>query len=443
MRVAENSTDVAQKVLDRARRRADAAEVIYHESESRSVSFQDNRLKSVNTKSVRGVGLRVIHNGRIGFSATNDLDTCDQLVGHALHSAEFGQEAKFEFPASRSVAEVKVFDAPVADLPMERAASVMREGIDCILASSAEAHCGGGINRVVGRTVLCNTAGLCHEETATGYGMGVDAFVLKGESFLWVDEGEDSCRFSDDILRHARKVVEWIGLSEKEVHLAEEKMPVIFTPSALGIVLATFNVNTNGKIVQKGASLLANRVGEKILDDRVTIVDDPHVDYASGSGAIDSEGIPTRKNTLFEDGVLRGFIFDLQTAGLMGVSSTGNGMRSYASGPRPGNTNLRVSRGETPYKEMLSGIKRGLLIDQALGAGQSNVLAGEFSVNVELGFLIENGSIVGRVKDCMLAGNAYDACKNIRAISAETEWHGSVELPAICFESLSVAGKKP
>lgn len=440
--MTEHSTDIAQKVLDRAQKRAHAAEVIYSESESRSVSFQDNQLKSSNTKSVRGVGLRLIRNGRIGFSATNDLDTLDQLVEHALHSAEFGQQAKFEFPSGAPLQDVKILDPKAADLSMERAASIMREGIDCVLASYPDAHCGGGIHRAVGRTVLCNTAGLCHEESATGYGMGVDAFLVKGESFLWVGEGEDSCRLSEDILRHARKVKDWIGLCKKEVHLAEEKMPVLFTPHAVGIVLSTLDLNTNGKMVQKGASLLANRVGEKVLDERITIVDDPHVDYASGSGAMDGEGVPTQRNTLFENGVLRGFIFDLQTAGLMGKSSTGNGMRSYSSAPRPGNTNVRLAAGDTPYKDILAGIDRGLLLDQALGVGQSNVLAGEFSVNVELGFLIENGEIIGRVKDCMLAGNAFDALNNIRTISVETEWHGSTELPAICFESLSVVGRQ-
>jgi len=229
-------------------------------------------------------------------------------------------------------------------------------------------------------------------------------------------------------------------MSEREAVLAGEQMPVLFTPHAVGFLLSTFEANTNGKAVQKGASVLAERMGRKVLDERVTIWDDPLVDYANGSCAVDAEGVPAQRKALFENGVLRSFIFDLQTAGMMGVRSTGNGMRGYAGQPHPANTNIRVAPGGTPYKELLAGIKRGLLIDQALGAGQSNVLAGAFSVNVELGFLVENGEVVGRVKDCMLAGNAFDAFNNIRDISSETEWHGASELPAICFESLSVVG---
>lgn len=437
----QSARDVAQQLLESACKKADAAEVLLQESESRSVKFQDNRLKTVSTKAVRGVGLRVIHNGRLGFSSTNDLDTLDSLVEHALHSAAFGQEAKFEFPGNAAVKPVRIHDDAVCELSMERAAEMMQSGVECVLEARPDAQCSGGVGRSVGRTVLCNSAGLFCEEESTHFGMGIDALIVKGESLLWVDEGEDSCRFCGDILKHAQKVNEWIRLSEKETRPTGGKMPVVFTPRALAILLSSFVANVNGKTVQKGASLLAEKLGEKVLDERVTILDDPLVDYASGSYATDAEGVSAGTKPLFEDGVLRHYLFDLQTAALMGAESTGNGLRSYASQPHPGVANLRMAPGTTPVKELLAGIRRGLLIDQALGAGQSNVLAGEFSVNVELGFLIENGEVVARVKDCMLAGNAFDAFNHIRAISAETEWHGAAELPTVCFESLSVVGR--
>jgi len=442
--VTENAGDIAQKILEKARKKADAAEVLYGEAESAGVRFQDNQLKTVSGSATRGVGLRVIHRGRLGFSSTNDLDSVDLLVANALDSAAFGQEARFEFPRAAAGAQgVKVDDPAVAQLSMERAAGMMKEGVARVLESYPEAHCGGGVGREFGRSVLCNSAGLHYEEPATHFAMGVSAFLMRGESFLWVDEGEDSCRFSSDLLRHVREVVEWIRLSEKEARLGEEELPVLFTPNALDFLLATFESNTNGKLVQKGASVLAKRVGERVLDARVTLWDDPLADYAPASMSVDCEGIPTRRKAIFEHGVLKEFIYDLQTAGVMGAQSTGNAVRGYSSAPAPGLTNVRLAPGRTPYKEMLSGIQRGLLIDAALGAGQSNVLAGAFSVNVELGFLIENGRIVGRVKDCMLAGNAFDAFNHIRDISAETKWHGSTELPYVCFESLSVAGRGP
>jgi PmbA protein len=434
--------DIAQDVLKRARAKADSAEVIYQDSESRSVDFQSNQLKSVSGSAVRGIGLRVIHNGRLGFSSTSDLDRLDGLMGDALASAQFGQEAKFQFPPQpKELPEVKAFDPEVAGLGMDRAADIVREGMRHILAAAPDCHCNGGVGSEHGNTVLCNSAGLHHEELTSEYGMSIGGFMVRGESFLWVGEGEESSRFSSDILRHAQRVVEWIKLSEKETRLGAEDLPVLFTPSALEFLLSTFEMNANGKLVQKGASLLAKRVGERVLGENVTIVDDPLVDYAAGSIPIDAEGVPARRNVLFENGVLKGFLFDLQTAGMMSAVSTGNGLRGYNSSPSPGTTNWRMSPGNVPHKQVLAGLKRGILLDSALGAGQSNMLAGDFSINVELGFLVENGEIVGRLKDCMIAGNAFDIFNRIQSISAETEWHGTTELPYVCFDSLSVVGR--
>jgi len=433
--------DIAIQLLEQASRKVHAAEVMVQESEERSVRFQDNSLKSVRTRAVRGVGLRVIHEGRIGFSSTNDPGALATLIEQALHSAALGQEAKFSFPAGDAAPRVSIHDPAVAALDMQRAIGIMRDGIEHVLARYPEAHCSGGIARSTGSTVLCNSAGLLHEEKSTGYGMGLSAFLVRGESFLWVDEGEQSCRFSDDLLRHARKITDTVRLCEREVHLAGEKLPVIFTPRALDVLLATFEANVNGKTVQKGASVLADRLGERILDERVTILDDPLVDFAAGSYAVDAEGLAARAKPIFERGVLRTFLYDLQTAGVCGTSPTANAQRGYSSQPRPGTGNVRLLPGDVPYREMIAGIRRGLLVDQLLGAGQSNVLQGAFAVNVELGFLIENGEITGRVKDSMLAGNAFDAFNAIRSISAETEWHGDTELPYVCFESLSVAGR--
>jgi PmbA protein len=61
-------------------------------------------------------------------------------------------------------------------------------------------------------------------------------------------------------------------------------------------------------------------------------------------------------------------------------------------------------------------------VQDYLGLGQGNPINGEFSANVFLGYKIEDGEIVGRVKDVMLAGNVYDALRNVEAISRDRDW---------------------
>ncbi|MDO8092873.1 MAG: metallopeptidase TldD-related protein, partial [Candidatus Brocadiales bacterium] len=204
--------------------------------------------------------------------------------------------------------------------------------------------------------------------------------------------------------------------------------------------LATFEVGCNGKVVQKGASPLAGKLGEKIIDERVSIYDDSTIDYADGSFPFDGEGTPAQKTPLIENGTLKNYIYDLQTAGMMNAKSTGNGARGFASQPAPGCTNIIIEPGDMAFEDMIADMKQGLLVEQVLGGGQSNVLAGEFSVNIDLGFLIENGEIIGRAKDCMIAGNAFDIFNNIIALGNKAEWHGSTKLPHFYFRALNVVG---
>ncbi|MEK7789856.1 MAG: metallopeptidase TldD-related protein, partial [Planctomycetota bacterium] len=161
---------------------------------------------------------------------------------------------------------------------------------------------------------------------------------------------------------------------------------------------------------------------------------------ADSSYPCDSEGTPSQRTPLFEKGVLKNYLFDLQTAGIMKAKSTGNGNRGFSSQPSPGNSNITVEPGTMSFEAMIKDIGYGLLVDQVLGGGQSNVLAGEFSVNIDLGYLIENGEIVGRVKDCMFAGNAFEVFNNIVAIGDKAEWHSSIKVPPFYFKSINVAG---
>ena len=144
-----------------------------------------------------------------------------------------------------------------------------------------------------------------------------------------------------------------------------------------------------------------------------------------------------------ENGVLRAFLYDLQTAGLAGKETTGSGFRSLGSLPSPSPTSWVLSEGSMSIEEMISDVKEGLLIDQIMGAWAGNVLSGDFSGNVHLGFKIENGKLVGRVKDTMVAGNAFEILKNdVVAFGSAGEWvNGSLKAPAVYLSSLSVSGK--
>ncbi|MDR4504528.1 MAG: TldD/PmbA family protein [Candidatus Scalindua sp.] len=433
---------IEEKILDLATRKVDSAEVIYEEGESRSISFENNKLKSVHTKSIRGVGLRVIREGKIGFSSTTDFRDPERVVSNAIESAKFGQKAYFEFQSKTQYKDVKLYDEEVVSYPIEKGIQIGREAIEKALTVNPNYECGVSIAKGVGKYRLLNSKGLDVSSQSTSIGLGLDILLVRDSSLLLVSEGESSTKLIKDLDKHTTKALNSLRLAEKECKVATAGYPVIFTSKAIGNLLATFESVCNGKLVQKGASPLTGKLGEKILDERITIYDDSTIDYADGSFICDDEGVPAQKTILYESGVLRNYIYDLQTAGIMNTKSTGNGTRSFASQPSPGNSNIVVETGNMSFEAMIKDLKRGILIDQVLGGGQSNTLAGEFSVNIDLGYLVDNGEIVGRVKDCMIAGNVFDIFNNLIAIGNQSDWHGSLKAPPFYFRSINVAGNK-
>ena len=434
--------NIEEKILDLALKDSDSAEVIYEEGESRSISFENNKLKSVYTKSIRGIGLRVIKDGKIGFSSTTDFRNPQQLVTNALESATFGQEAKFEFQTKSQLKDTKLFDENVVNYPIDKGIQLGNEAIEKILSVNPDYECGVSIGKGVGKSRLLNSKGLDTSTRSTSFGTSMDILFVKEKGLLWVGEGESSARVDDDLDKLTTKMLYDLKLAEKEVDISTAAYPVVFTSKAIGNLLSTFESGCNGKLVQKGVSPLTGKLGDKIIDERISIYDDPTIDYADGSYDCDDEGVPAQRTPMFEAGVLKNYIFDLQTAGIMNTKSTGNGTRSFSSQPSPGNSNVIVEPGDMKFEDMIKDMKRGILVDQVLGGGQSNVLAGEFSVNIDLGYLVENGEIVGRVKDCMVAGNVFDVFNNIIALGDKSDWHGSLRVPPFYFKSINLAGNK-
>jgi len=430
---------VVEKVLELARQKAQDAEVHFCTTEARPIEFEHNRLKYVHTKSTRSLSLRVIHEGRIGFASTTDLSDPEGLVARALQSARFGQEARLEFPAPAPLPEVEVYDPAAADFRVERAIELGNDAIERVRSEFSDVQCTVEISKSVASERLVNSRGLDLSQRFTRFHSYLVAVRVRDGSILWVSDGESSRRVVCDFERYTKKVVGDIRLAEREVEAPSGTFPVLFTARAAAMLLGFLEYPVNGKLVQKGASPLVGRLGEKILDPSITILDDPTLPLAEASAPYDGEGTPTRRKAVFEGGVLRSFLFDLQTAGIMGTEPTGNASRGFASPPVPGPTNFVLEPGNTPQANLLASIEKGILVDEVIGGGQSNILAGEFSVNVGLGFLVEGGQLVGRVKDCMVAGNVFEAFNALRGIGDTQEVHGSVVTPPVCFEALHVA----
>jgi len=194
--------------------------------------------------------------------------------------------------------------------------------------------------------------------------------------------------------------------------------------------------------VHQAQSPLVGCLGKDMYDVRFSLVDDATLSYRPAARPFDDEGVASRRVPLIEKGSVRSFLYDLQTAGLAKVDSTASAERSLAAQPSISTSCLIIDEGETSFEEMVRNVKTGLMVEELMGAGQGNVMGGDFSGNVLLGYKIEDGEITGRVKDTMVAGNVHEAFKRLAAIGSETRWvGGSMRTPALAFEALTVSAK--
>ena len=222
-----------------------------------------------------------------------------------------------------------------------------------------------------------------------------------------------------------------LSIAQKISSTPKKGCPVVFTPHGLyQTILSPLLVSFSGTNLSKMLSSLCDREGEKIFDKNITLYDDPHIDLSPSSRNYDGEGIPTKKNVLIQDGRFINGIYDLKTASESDKITTGSAGRSLHSNPSPSTSNIVMQNGENDFLKIIKNIDEGILVDHLLGAGQGNELSGDFSANISLGYKIEKGKIVGRVKNTMISGNAFKALSEIEEISSNTESvYGSLFLP--------------
>ena len=429
---------IVNRLVEQAMKKAQGAQATLWQSESSGVSFENDKLKSTRSSQRTGIEVKAIVDGKVGTSHTTDIHDLDGVVTRALESAEFGSPAHFQFPGSQEGAEVKVYDEEVLPVTKPEMIQIAQEMMELVKEYNSDILLGADVSKKVSKTEFANSSGAEFTDESTDFGMGVSGQWIRGTDILEAEHGFGWKKRAIDHVAIAKQVIEWFRMAENIAPIQSGDMPVIFAPVGMGVLGLTLVLGLNGKNVLLGASPLAGKLGEKVADQRFSLTDNPLIDYAGNSSKYDDEGIAHQITPLMENGVVKNFLYDLDTAGRAGTKTTGHG-----TGCDP--TNLIFKEGDTPYEEMVKSIKEGLLVVNVMGLGQGNPISGEFSVNVQLGYKIENGEIVGRVKDVMLAGNVYDALNDIVAIGDKAEWlsvFGGLHLvPPIQIGSLSVVAR--
>jgi PmbA protein len=430
-------------ILEQLKSRAEQVEVVDTHSESTMVNFEANKVKSSQVEETKGVAVRVVKNGKLGFAASSaasgDTPAMEKLVTNVIESAAFGDQVPIRFPASQPAPQVMTYDPTLAELPVSRLVEIGQEVIDLILPIEPDAKINVNLDRRVQSLSIRNQAGAEISFKRSPFSMLVEIARVKGDDILILFDMGGTTVWERDYMAFVRRLGEKLELAQKITTIQPGRMPVLFSPNGALVLGIPLMEGLNGKNVYTGISPLAGKVGEKLFDDKTTLVDDGTLDGRLGSAPYDDEGVAHRRNVLVEKGVLQSFVYDLKTAAQSGVESTGNGSRSLFNPPHPAPTNLIFEPGETPLADIIAGMEEGLLVEDVLGLGQGNIISGAFSNPLSLAFKIEKGKTVGRVKNASIAGNVYDLLKNVAAVSQETHWvYNAMSLPYILLPDMNI-----
>jgi PmbA protein len=432
-----------EDILAQARRAAEEAEVFTVSSEETPVQFEANRLKHIQSKQSSSVALRVVRQGKIGYATTTELGDNRNLIDMAVETAAFGMPARFEFPPQTSYPEIEVFDPKVESVSVEKMIELGEELIATIRNHTPDIICEAVVTKTVTSANIINSRGGQANYQLSVFSLGIEGSLIRDTDMLFVGESQSSCHPLTEAKAVADVVLQQLELAKNLAVVSSQPLPVVFTPRGVASTLILpLMAAFNGKMVLEGASPIGNRLGKPVFDEKLCLWDDSTIAYRPESRPCDDEGVPSQRTPLISEGMIANFLYDLQTAALAHTRSTGNGNRNRGGLPTPSPSIFIIAPGNTAFDEMVSDIKEGLVIEHLMGAGQGNILGGDFSGNVLLGYKIENGKMVGRVKDTMVSGNIYQVLKQIAAIGSDGSWVGSsIKTPSIYCPSLPVATK--
>ena len=430
---------IVEQIIDIAKKKGIEAEVFYAASQDTPIEFSNNRLKSLETKATEGIALRVIADGKLGFASSTDLTRLEDLVDGAIATAEIGDPVEFDFTKDvNSVKSKNEYQPPTT----ETLVGIGEDLIEKVHQYNPDILVDVNFHSRRGQEKLATTTNVYTEQHSQSLSGVLSGNLVRGEDFLQAYAYEVTCDRQPDYEAILQKLITKYKRAEGSASITSGTYPVLFTPSAVSSTMGRmFGTIFSGQSIVQKASPLTDKLGEKIADERIWVFEDPTIGVSACD--FDDEGVPTSKKHLIESGVVKQFYWDRRWAARHGIKSSGNGFRGGISRPSPSLANVCIAPGQTPIDDLIAGMSEGIIVDQVLGAGQSNVLAGEFSVNIDLGYKVEQGKIVGRVKDTMVAGNIFEAFTNLVDLSDRAEWvGGSSYVPHILFSGLGVAARQ-
>lgn len=441
--------EISQALLSAARTAgADAADAIVIDGSSVSVEVRGGALEHAERSEGTDLGLRVFLGQRQAIVSSSDSrpETLTAMAERAVAMAREAPEDPFTGLAEPEQL-AKGWDLPALELfdpaPEPAAEDLMRDALEAEAAALAvqgvsqvsDAAAGYGTHRVHLAATNGFSGGYARSSRSTscvaisGQGTGMER-----------DYDGDSRTFQSD-LRNSAEIGRTAG--ERAVSLmgaqkpATGTFPVLFDERISSSLIGHLLGASNGAAIARGASWLKDCLGEQVLPEHLSLIEDPHRPRIAGSRPFDAEGLATQRRAIVENGILTSWTLDLSSARKLDMKSTGNAARGVSGPPSPSNWNLSLTQGTQSREDLLRDMGTGLLVTSMIGS-TINPNTGDYSRGAS-GFWVENGEITHPVNECTIAGNLRDMLKRIIPANDARPYLSRV-VPSVLIEGMTLAG---
>jgi TldD protein len=443
---------------------ADAADLFFQHTRSSGITLEDGIVGRAWTRVDQGVGNRVVIGDQTGYAFTEDL-TEEAIRGAARTASSIARTTPGVAPvafALRDHGDYYAIGVPWSDVGVDRKLAILRKVEAAALAADpavtrVKVRWNDDDERVLladaaGNLVVdvrpmtrlwCEVTAKRGDEVQTG-----NANVAGREGIDWYDDAR-----LDMLVKQA---VERTLVLFDAVRPPAGELPVVLAAGASGILLhEAIGHGMEADFNRKGTSIYADKIGEKVAPDFVTIVDDGTVDNARGALNVDDEGTPGQRTVLVDKGVMSSFLHDGISARHYGVPSTGSGRRqSFRHKVLPRMRCTYMEDGPHTREEIIASVDKGI-IAETFRNGQVQIGAGDFTFFIRNGWLIENGKVTAPIKDVNIIGNGPDALANVTMAANDSAldtggWTCGKDgqsvpvsqgLPTVLVSSLNVGGE--
>ncbi len=453
---AKELLEFAGKCLDRAKALgAPQADVYVQDENELSVRAYGGEVEALRSASTRGMGIRILDGGRLGYAYASGLDEADaeQAIRAALENVAYVEPDEHNrLPELKSV-EVSeealgIYDARFEDVPTEKK-------VEFALELEAATRDQDSRIALVETAVYAEsrfTVGLANSQGFSSSYRGTDAYCYAAPVARAGDESHSGFGFSmgrslpeldmqGAAGEAAQRAVWLLGAKSLKPRKTTVVLDNIIAAEFLGAISGALTADA----VQRGRSLFAGKVGKTVASEMTNIFDDGIRSGGFATAPFDDEGVPSRMNKLVVNGVLEGFLYDTYSGSREGKASTGNARRgSFRSRPRVSPTNFYLREGVTTRQDLLAAVADGVFILQLVGLHAGvNDISGEISLGA-LGLRIRNGELAEPLREITIAGSMMDMLQNIVAVGDDMRFvpmGGSFGSPTVSIENVMVAGR--